>query len=193
MNQQESIANAVTASPLADFRRDPFCQPNSTNLKGNLKMKCTSLIIAALASVSVATVAVAAENHAPAPYVAEAAEWAPAPPVLPAGAEIAVLSGNPFAEGWFVLRLKFPEGYVVPAHIHSGDELITVVAGEFNVGHGEKLDRDAGTLLTAGGFVEMPAGHPHFAWTTAETIVQIHGPGPFDITYMDPADNPMGQ
>lgn len=154
-------------------------------------MKTKTFLSAALVTLSLAGLATA--QDAPAPYLAEAAEWAPAPPVLPAGAEIAVLSGDPFAEGWFVLRLKFPEGYDVPAHIHSGDELITVITGEFNIGHGKKLDREAGTLLTPGGFVEMPAGHPHFAWTTAETIVQIHGPGPFDITYMDPADNPAGQ
>lgn len=146
-----------------------------------------------LAALSMSGAVHAEDAHAPAPYLAEAAEWAPAPPVLPAGAEIAVLSGNPFADGQFVLRLKFPAGYDVPAHIHSGDELITVISGEFNIGHGEKLDREAATLMTAGGFVEMPAGHPHFAWTSAETIVQIHGPGPFDITYMDPADNPVGQ
>ena len=145
------------------------------------------------AAVAAAGAAQSQDAHAPAPYRAEAAEWAPAPPVLPAGAEIAVLSGNPFADGQFVLRLKFPAGYDVPAHIHSGDELITVISGEFTIGHGEKLDRDAGTRLTAGGFVEMPAGHPHFAWTSAETVVQIHGPGPFDITYIDPAENPLGQ
>lgn len=146
-----------------------------------------------LAVLAVAGAAQAQHAHAPAPYLAETAAWAPAPPVLPAGAEIAVLSGNPFAEGWFVLRLKLPAGYDVPAHIHSGDELITVISGEFNIGHGVVLDRAAGTLLTAGGFVEMPAGHPHFAWTSAETIVQIHGPGPFDITYTDPANAPVGQ
>ena len=146
-----------------------------------------------LASLALAGSAQAESMKAPAPYLAEAAEWGPVPPVLPAGAEIAVLSGNPFAEGCFVLRLKLPAGYEVPAHTHSGDELITVISGEFNIGHGEKLDRGAGTLLTGGGFVELPAGHPHFAWAGAETIVQIHGPGPFDIKYIDPADNPAGE
>lgn len=153
----------------------------------------TSIIALAIAAISATAAVQADEMHAPKPFTADAIEYGAAPPVLPAGAEIAVLSGNPFADGQFVLRLKFPAGYDVPAHIHSGDELITVVSGEFNVGHGEKMDRNAGTLLTAGGFVEMPAGHPHFAWTTAETIVQIHGPGPFDITYMDPADMPVSQ
>jgi quercetin dioxygenase-like cupin family protein len=157
-------------------------------------MNASNILVAgALAALTVSSVALAKDHMAPAAYLPEAAEWAPAPPVLPKGAEIAVLSGNPFAEGWYVLRLKLPNGYDVPAHIHSGDELITVISGEFNVGHGDKLDRVATTLLDAGGFVEMPAGHPHFAWTSAETVLQIHGPGPFDITYMDPSDNPMNQ
>lgn len=150
-------------------------------------------IASLIAALAVCGPALAADDHAPAPYLIEEAQWAPAPPVLPEGAEIAVLSGNPFADGDFVLRLKFPEGYEVPAHIHSGVEMITVVSGAFNVGHGEKLDRAASVLMNAGSFVEMPAGHPHFAWTSAETVVQIHGPGPFDITYMDPADAPVGQ
>ena len=156
-------------------------------------MTTKTTIAALLAALAVTGPALAVEEHAPMPYLIEAAEWAPAPPVLPAGAEIVVLSGNPFAEGQFVLRLKFPEGYEVPAHIHSGDELITVISGAFNVGHGEDFDRDATVLMNAGSFVEMPAGHPHFAYTSAETVVQIHGPGPFDITYMNPADDPMGQ
>lgn len=155
-------------------------------------MKTSNILLAAaLAALAASNPAQAGDKMAPAPYLPEAAEWTPAPPVLPAGAEIAVLSGNPFADGWYVLRLKLPTGYDVPAHIHSGDELITVISGEFNIGHGNKLDRAATTLLNSGGFVEMPAGHPHFAWTSAETVLQIHGPGPFDITYMDPADNPM--
>ncbi|MCB1498051.1 MAG: cupin domain-containing protein [Bauldia sp.] len=137
------------------------------------------------------TVAVAAD--APAPMAPEAMAWGDAPPVLPAGAKITVLSGNPMAEGPFVLRLKFPGGYEVPAHFHSGDELITVVSGTFGVGHGDKLDRAMGTVLPAGGFVEMPAGHHHYAWAETDTVVQIHGPGPFDMTYIDPADDPLTQ
>ena len=30
----------------------------------------------------------------------------------------------------------------------------------------------------------------HLAWTTAETVIQVHGPGPFVITYVNPADDP---
>ena len=40
---------------------------------------------------------------------------------------------------------------------------------------------------------EMPADMNHYAWTTEETVVQIAGPGPFAITYVNPADDPSKQ
>jgi quercetin dioxygenase-like cupin family protein len=152
-----------------------------------------NVLAAVIAALAIAPAAEAQDQHMPVERVSAAMVWSPAPPVLPEGAHITVLSGNPFEDGWFVLRLRLPAGYVVPPHVHSGAELITVISGEFNVGHGTKMDREATTFLPAGSFVEMPAGHPHFAWIGAETVVQIHGPGPFDITYMDPSDNPLGQ
>jgi len=30
----------------------------------------------------------------------------------------------------------------------------------------------------------------HFAWFKGETIIQIHGEGPFQINYVNPADDP---
>jgi hypothetical protein len=52
---------------------------------------------------------------------------------------------------------------------------------------------DKGQSLKAGAFGEMPAGMNHYAWTTEETVVQIAGPGPFAITYVNPADDPSKQ
>ena len=46
-----------------------------------------------------------------------------------AGAQAAVLLGNPAKEGPFVLRLKFPAGFIVPPHRHSKDEFVTVISG----------------------------------------------------------------
>lgn len=150
-----------------------------------------STLSASLVALAMASTAQAQAHEPPAPFLPEAIQWSDGPPTLPEGAQIAVLSGDPGAEGPFVLRLKLPADYVVPAHTHSGDELVTVISGELNVGHGEAVDRQASMGLPAGGFVHIPSGHPHFAWTTGETIVQIHGPGPFDIQYIDPADDPM--
>jgi hypothetical protein len=30
----------------------------------------------------------------------------------------------------------------------------------------------------------------HFAWTKEETILQVHGVGPWAVNYVDPADDP---
>jgi quercetin dioxygenase-like cupin family protein len=117
-------------------------------------------------------------------------KWGAAPPSLPPGAQAAALFGSPAKEGPFVLRLKFPAGFVIPPHRHSKDEFVTVIAGRFAIAAGEKLDRAAAEPLPAGSFVHLPNGMPHFAWTDGETIVQINGVGPFDVTYVDPKDDP---
>jgi quercetin dioxygenase-like cupin family protein len=121
---------------------------------------------------------------------ASAVMWGPAPPSLPPGAQAAVLLGSPAEEGPFVIRLKFPAGYVVPPHRHSKDELLTVIAGQFGVASGEKLDRTASPFLAPASFVYLPAGLPHYAWVETETVVQINGVGPFDVVYVDPTDDP---
>lgn len=122
----------------------------------------------------------------------DAVTWGPAPPSLPPGAQAAVLLGHPSKEGPFVLRLKFPAGFTVPPHRHTKDEMITVIAGRFGVGAGEKLDRRAADILPVASFVHLPAGMPHFAWADGDTIVQINGVGPFDVKYVDPRDDPRG-
>ena len=110
---------------------------------------------------------------------------------LPAGAEIAVLEGDPSKKGPVTLRLRFPANYNIPAHWHSMTERVTVLSGAFHVGMGDKLDRHASQMLEPGGFVSLPATMRHFAWTATPTIVQISLEGPFDIFYVNPADNPQ--
>jgi anti-sigma factor ChrR (cupin superfamily) len=116
-------------------------------------------------------------------------KWGPAP-TLPAGAQMAVLSGDPSKDGPFVLRLKMPADYKVPAHSHPTAEHVTVLSGNFHAGMGDKLDTSKGQALQPGGFVAMPANMHHFAWTTSETVLQVHGTGPFAIVYVDPAEDP---
>ena len=123
----------------------------------------------------------------------DAVKWGAAPPSLPAGAQASVLHGNPGKEGPFVLRLKFPAGFVVPPHQHSKDELVTVISGRFSIIAGEKVDRSAFRALPPASFVNLPAGTSHYAIAETETVVQINGFGPFDVTYVNPKDDPRGQ
>ena len=137
------------------------------------------------------TIATAAAQSTHTLVPADKVQWGPAPPVLPAGAQISVLEGNPSEKGAVTLRLKFPANYNIPAHWHSMTERLTVLSGTFHVGMGDKLDRHASQTLEPGGFVSLPASMRHFAWTTAPTVVQINLEGPFDIVYVNPADNPQ--
>jgi quercetin dioxygenase-like cupin family protein len=120
----------------------------------------------------------------------DAVKWGPAPPSLPKGAMIAVLSGDPSKDGPYVLRLKMPTDYKIPAHHHPTTENVTVLSGSFHAGMGDKLDADKGQTFAPGGFVSLPAGMNHYAWATAETVVQVHGDGPFAIVYVNAADDP---
>ncbi len=122
---------------------------------------------------------------------AEEMQWGPVPPFLPSNAKIAVLSGNPMADGVYTLRLQMPAGYEIPAHNHPTAELVTVIKGTVGVGHGDVLDRAQGEQLKPGGFVDIPAKHNHFAWAGPEgAVIQVHGMGPFAITYVDPEKDP---
>ena len=114
-------------------------------------------------------------------------KWRPLRP----GAEIAVVSGNPDAVGEpFVMRMRYTGSVRVPPHWHPTDEHITVLSGMFLLGMGDKADETAAAPLTAGGYAMMPAKMPHFAWSKGDTVVQIHGLGPFVINYVNPADKP---
>ena len=118
------------------------------------------------------------------------AQWGPAPPFLPAGAQIAVLSGNPTKAEAYTVRLKFPANYDIPAHSHPGDENVAVVSGELFMGMGTRLDRKAGHGLAVGGYALMPANMNHFAYTKGETTILLYGHGPVEFKYVNPSDDP---
>jgi anti-sigma factor ChrR (cupin superfamily) len=124
------------------------------------------------------------------PINAKDLKWGPAPSALPKGAQIAVVSGDPFKDGAYVLRLKMPKGYQIPAHNHPTTESVTVISGTLYIGMGDKLEMKNGIELLAGGYGEAAAKMNHFAWVVGPTIVQVHGQGPFAITYVNPADDP---
>jgi hypothetical protein len=113
-----------------------------------------------------------------------------APPGLPKGAKMAVLLGDPGKDGTFVARAHFPANYRIPPHWHSQDEDLTVISGTFYLAEGDKLDTKHAHAIKAGGFHHLPAKTHHYAYTKSPAVVQINGKGPFDITYVDPKDDP---
>jgi hypothetical protein len=121
-------------------------------------------------------------------------KWGPGPASLPAGAELAVLSGHPGKKGsLFVMRAKLPDSYKVPPHWHPSDENVTVLMGTLLIGRGETFDPAKTEELPAGSFMRMPKTMRHFAMAKGDTILQIHGIGPFEINYVNAADDPRAK
>jgi quercetin dioxygenase-like cupin family protein len=116
--------------------------------------------------------------------------WAPAPPSLPAGAQAAVLEGNPKQAGPFTMRISLPDGYRIAPHFHPAVERVTVIQGTFRLGMGDKFDGTALTAYPTGTFIAMQPGTHHYVEAQGTTIVQINGVGPWKLTYVNPADNP---
>jgi quercetin dioxygenase-like cupin family protein len=128
---------------------------------------------------------------APAASKAPDLQWGPSPPVFPAGAQMAVLQGNPGTASLFTVRLRFPNGYKIAPHTHPTDEHVTVIKGTFLVGMGASVDRKSMLTLHSGGFATAPANHAHYAVAEGQTEVQVHAMGPFAMTYVNPADDPQ--
>ncbi len=120
-------------------------------------------------------------------------EWKDGPASLPKGAQIAVLEGDPTKEGPFVFRVKAPDGYRIPPHMHPKMERVTVISGSFNIGMGEKFDRHGTREMPAGTYGYWAPGMAHFVWIKGETVAQFHGLGPWSIQYINPADDPRNQ
>ena len=119
--------------------------------------------------------------------------WQDGPPSLPKGAKVAVLEGDPNAEGPFVFRVKLPDGYRIPPHTHPKTERITVISGTFNLGMGDTFDEKVGQAMPTGTYGHWPAGMKHFVWATGETVIQFHGMGPWSIKYVNPDDDPRNK
>ena len=120
---------------------------------------------------------------------ADATQWGDAPPVLPKGAQAAVLSGDPGKEGVFAIRLKMPAGYRIGRHWHPTDEEVTLIDGDFTLSMGEAAGAHEETFAP-GDFVNLPARMQHEASTQNGAVVQVQSTGPFQITYVDAKDDP---
>jgi quercetin dioxygenase-like cupin family protein len=142
-----------------------------------------------LAGGASAVLAQSAGHHSHNTVNADQLKWS-APAAYGAGAQLAVVTGDPTKEGVYVVRLKVPAGFKIGPHTHPNDENVTVLSGTFNIGTGEKLDETKGTALKAGGYSFVAKGMAHYAWFTEETVLQLHGTGPQGITYLNPADDP---
>ncbi len=165
----------------------PGVAAREADLPWEMKMSRTSIAVGLTAALLAPSVVLADSVKVIAP---PAISWVDAGPNLPKGAHFALLAGNPAKPEAYVARARFPAGYVVPPHAHSKPEYVTVLTGTLHIGTGAKFDKARAEPVGPGGLYAVPAGTPHFAWAEAETIVQISGLGPGDVTYANPSDDP---
>jgi mannose-6-phosphate isomerase-like protein (cupin superfamily) len=124
-------------------------------------------------------------------FTPDQVKYGPAPPSLPAGAQLAVLEGDPMASsGDFTVRLKMPDGYKIAPHTHPNRENVTVVSGTIKVGMGDQFDASKMMSFGVGSFAYLDPSMHHYAAASGETVIQIHGMSPLKLNYINPADDP---
>ena len=106
------------------------------------------------------------------------------------GVKIAVLHGNPGQPGHYVLRLKFPPNTRMPAHWHPRAEYATLLSGTLSIAMGEKEDPAALRPYAPGSFFVVPPRMPHYGKSEDEAILELSGPGPYEVVFINPADDP---
>jgi quercetin dioxygenase-like cupin family protein len=153
------------------------------------KLSTWSLVVLSF----VCAVAALAQGTPPAVSSVDDAKFGSAPPMLPPGAQLAVLSGNPMGAGAYAVRIRFPANYAIPAHSHPTDENVVVTAGDVTFGMGDKLSKTAtgNKTLKIGGYALMPTGMNHYAYAGASGAdIVLYGQGPVEFKYVNPADDP---
>jgi quercetin dioxygenase-like cupin family protein len=158
------------------------------NQEADMQRIVVAIVVLTLTFVGIQTTV--AQQHGPVVVLTpDQMKWTDGPAVIP-GAKSAVIEGNPREAGPFTMRLFLPAGARIAPHVHSGVEHVSVLYGTFNLGHGEKFDVEKLKSLPAGSFVAMPPGHAHFVQIREATVIQLHGLGPWTLTYVDPNDDP---
>jgi quercetin dioxygenase-like cupin family protein len=158
---------------------------------GGLDMRLAySMLVTGVIAVAAGSTAAAQTTDAHKVISPQEIKWGPAPNSLPAGAEAAVLYGDPSKEGLFALRLRLPEGYHIAPHTHAKPEVVTVLSGTFRLGMGETADHTKAQALPAGSFIALAPGQAHYAFAGEDTVVQLTTNGPWGLNYINPKDDP---
>jgi hypothetical protein len=161
-----------------------------------LSMKKNAYLTVALAGLLLGTCVVLATeartaSSAKNAFRPDAIPYGPAPAFVPAGAQLAVLEGDPGAtSGDYTVRLKMPSGYRIPPHWHPQRENVTVISGTFKVGMGDHFDESKMEAFPAGSFAYLDPDMHHYAMASGEVVVQVHGQSPVQFNYVNPKDDP---
>jgi len=119
-------------------------------------------------------------SHTNAAITPKSLKWQPFSP----GVEVAVLQGTLTENGPFTIRLRLRAGTEIPPHWHTTDENMTILKGVFGLGVGDTFEKLAIQYMAPGAFISLPKGIHHFALSKTDCVVQVHGVGPFVMTFV---------
>jgi hypothetical protein len=91
------------------------------------------------------------------------------------------LYGDPTASGPFAVRIQFPSGYEIPIGSRPTDGYITVISGKMRLAWGDRLDGPSTQSLVPKAFVRLRASAPYRLRADADSVVELHSSGPFDM------------
>jgi len=140
-------------------------------------------VMTLLALAAMSGIGVAAELN-PAAVIYKLPEQIPWGPVNAAGAQSAVVVGDPAKPGFYMVYNKWTKGnHFSRPHFHPNDRYIVVLQGTWWVGSGPKFDPANTTPMPAGSFVTHFAKQVHWDGAKDEdTILLIMGEGPATST-----------
>jgi quercetin dioxygenase-like cupin family protein len=156
------------------------------NLAGLLVVRGLLLALVSSTALFLGTPKLAAQDAA----TPMSLRWGVAPPLLPPGALIAVVSGDPAGPGQCTIQLSMPDGYRMPPHFHPTDERVEVKQGTLLVGMGDRLDLGKTMALVTGDTIVAPAGFHHYSIAQGTTVVSVRFIGPYTITYVNAYEAP---
>jgi hypothetical protein len=141
-------------------------------------------VLAPAALVAMLSIGSAAELN-PAALVYKKPDQIPWGPVNAAGAQMAVVVGDPSKPGFYMVYNKWTKGnHFSHPHFHPNDRYIVVLQGTWWVGTGPKFDPEHGTVpMPAGSFVTHYGKQVHWDGAKDEdAVLLIMGEGPATST-----------
>jgi quercetin dioxygenase-like cupin family protein len=137
-----------------------------------------------------AALIVAPALSAQAPQPTGGSPWVLVPPFFARGALISLISGDPNNPSDLNVQLSFPDRYRMRPHSHPHPLHVTVLQGALQVGVGKRFDLKQTRIMAVGDTGTVPANVPYYYVAKGWTIIDARTRGPFQLTYIDPADDP---
>ena len=89
------------------------------------------------------------------------------------------------------MRLRVPPKTKINVHTHPATENVTILSGTLYFAAGDKFDTKKAKAFGPGSYFSIDANKPMFAYSKdKEVVVQLHGTGPWGMSYIEPKDAP---